>query len=80
MMYNLLIVLGYSYTGCVCFVWSQIALPAILDIIMPKNETRPKALCHYAEYLIDQQEYLYYLALQTFVCVEKRDSTPEESK
>lgn len=43
--------------------------PALLDLILPLNESRTKMLCYYAEYYIDQQKYLYYLLPHTFIGV-----------
>lgn len=57
------------FTACVSFVTLPAIVPSLLNIAFPLNESRPKVLCYYAEYFIDQQEYFYYLVLHTFICV-----------
>lgn len=36
---------------------------SILDIILPKNETRPRHLIFPAEYFLDKQKYFYVMLL-----------------
>lgn len=51
------------------FVFTPQVVPAIIDMIIPLNESRPKMICYYAEYFIDQKKYLIPLVCHTFVCV-----------
>lgn len=57
------------FTACISFVTLPSAVPLMLDLILPLNESRAINLCYYAEYFIDQQKYFVYLLLHTFFCV-----------
>ena len=44
--------------------------PAVLDMIDPLNETRPKAFPYFAEYFIDDQKYYFELTVHGWiVCI-----------
>ncbi|OXU24312.1 hypothetical protein TSAR_001596 [Trichomalopsis sarcophagae] len=64
--------IGYSvylYTAGITFTTLPCLIPAVLDLIIPLNDSRQKVLCFYGEYFIDQKVYYYELLLHTFVCV-----------
>lgn len=57
-------------TGCstISFILLQ-CWPSILDIILPKNETRPRQLLFPAEYFLDRQKYFYLMQLHMNVTI-----------
>ncbi|XP_072743849.1 uncharacterized protein [Anoplolepis gracilipes] len=59
---------GLAYPGVVGFMLMP-ALPDILDIIAPLNESRTRYLPFLAEYFLDQQKYFYPLLLHMNVTV-----------
>lgn len=51
------------------FVMGPLVVPHILNVLLPLNVSRQSSLCYYSEYFIDQEKYIFYLALHTFVVV-----------
>ncbi|XP_014222944.1 odorant receptor 9a-like [Trichogramma pretiosum] len=70
--YGRIIALGYIIPiNIILVVYITVPLaPAVLDIIDPLNESRPKAFPYFAEYFIDDQKYYFELTIHGWiVCI-----------
>ncbi|EZA48250.1 hypothetical protein DMN91_010367 [Ooceraea biroi] len=67
---RLLTIIAFAFSYC-CLLCAGILqfLPVILDLILPLNESRPLHLIVFAEYFINQEEYLYAMLLHEIFAV-----------